>query len=91
MFSIAGKQNENPLTNIIHFLNDTIVDGLIGVAIPITILCLIACIFGLVVSTDDYMRSRFKKGMIWTTLAFVLVMLAGPLVDWLKKGVESIK
>lgn len=75
----------NPFTKINTFLG-TIVTDVTGLAITIFTIGFIICAIGVARGSEENVP-RFQKGLLWTGIGVVVVVLAKVIVTWIKTGV----
>jgi len=76
----------NPFTKIDTFLK-TIVLDVTNLALTIFIIGFIICAIGVARGSEENVP-RFQKGLLWTGIGVVVVVLASVIVTWIKTGVK---
>ena len=73
----------NPFEKISQFLTDSVVEGLLDIATPLSIIALIICCLGAWVVGDESAKAGFKKGIWFTSFVAIICFSAPTIIGWI--------
>lgn len=79
---------KNPFDAVKNFLQNTVIEGFLDIAIPIAVLGFISLGIGAMMATDEHARQKFKSGMLWLGVATIVVVLAKSFVPWIQNSIK---